>query len=83
VGDSANIAAGVMTCNYDGVNKNRTTIGAGAFVGCDTMLVAPVSVGDGALTGAGSVVNHDVPPGGRVAGVPARALPTRDRANET
>jgi bifunctional UDP-N-acetylglucosamine pyrophosphorylase/glucosamine-1-phosphate N-acetyltransferase len=59
------------------VNKNRTTIGAGAFVGCDTMLVAPVTIGTGALTGAGSVVNHDVPDGARVAGVPARALPPR------
>ena len=74
VGDEANIAAGVITCNFDGVNKNRTTIGARAFVGCDTMLVAPVTVGDAALTGAGSVVNRDVPPGARVAGVPARPL---------
>jgi bifunctional UDP-N-acetylglucosamine pyrophosphorylase/glucosamine-1-phosphate N-acetyltransferase len=77
VGERANIAAGVITCNYDGVNKNRTTIGAGAFIGCDTMLVAPVTVGDGSLTGAGSVVNHDVPDGARVAGVPARRLPGR------
>ena len=75
VGDETNIAAGVITCNYDGVNKNRTTIGRRVFIGCDTMLVAPVSLGDGALTGAGSVVTKDVRPGGRVAGVPARALP--------
>jgi bifunctional UDP-N-acetylglucosamine pyrophosphorylase/glucosamine-1-phosphate N-acetyltransferase len=81
VGDDTNIAAGVITCNYDGVNKNRTTIGAGAFIGCDTMLIAPISLGDGALTGAGSVVNRDVPAGGRVAGVPARPLPARDEAD--
>ena len=75
VGDETNIAAGVITCNYDGVNKYRTTIGRKVFIGCDTMLVAPVSLGDGALTGAGSVVTKDVRAGGRVAGVPARALP--------
>ncbi len=82
VGDEANIAAGVITCNYDGVNKNRTTIGAGAFIGCDTMLIAPVTVGDAALTGAGSVVNHDVPAGARVAGVPARLLPAPPNGTE-
>jgi len=75
VGDEANIAAGVITCNYDGVNKNATVIGRRVLLGSDTMLVAPVSIGDGALTGAGSVVIHDVPAGGRVAGVPARPLP--------
>ena len=77
MGERANIAAGVITCNYDGVNKHRTTIGRDAFVGCDTMLVAPVTVGDGAVTGAGAVVTHDVPAGERVAGVPARTLPRR------
>jgi len=75
VGEYANIAAGIITCNYDGVAKHRTTIGAHAFVGSDTMLVAPVTIGEGASTGAGSVVTKDVPPGGRVAGVPARAIP--------
>ncbi len=74
VGEGANIAAGTITCNFDGVNKHRTTIGAGAFVGCDTMLVAPVRVGDGAITGAGSVVTRDVEDGAKVAGVPARPL---------
>jgi len=61
VGDGANIGAGVITCNYDGVDKHRTEIGDGAFIGSDTMLVAPVRVGDGAVTGAGSVITHDVP----------------------
>jgi bifunctional UDP-N-acetylglucosamine pyrophosphorylase/glucosamine-1-phosphate N-acetyltransferase len=79
VGEYANIAAGIITCNYDGVSKHRTTIGARAFVGSDTMLVAPVTIGEGASTGAGSVVTKDVPPGGRVAGVPARAIPRRPK----
>ena len=51
-----------MTCNYDGVMKHRTTIGKRAFIGSDTMLVAPVTVGDGALTASGSVITEDVPP---------------------
>ena len=74
VGDRANIAAGMVTCNYDGVAKHRTTIGADAFIGCDTMLVAPITIGAGAMTAAGAVVNRDVPPGARVAGVPARLM---------
>ena len=77
VGDEANIAAGVITCNYDGVNKNRTIIGAGAFVGCDTMLVAPVEMGEGSLTGAGTVLNRDLSAGMRAVGVPARVLGPR------
>lgn len=60
VGDAANIGAGTITCNYDGYNKNRTVIGAGAFIGSNTSLVAPVIVGDGAITGAGSVITEDV-----------------------
>ncbi len=72
VGDEANIGAGTVTCNFDGVSKHRTVIGRRAFIGSDTMLVAPVKVGDGASTGAGSVVNRDVPPDAVVAGVPAR-----------
>lgn len=72
VGAGANIGAGTITCNYDGSRKHRTEIGAGAFIGSDTMLVAPVTIGEGAITGAGSVVTHDVPPGGLVYGVPAR-----------
>jgi bifunctional UDP-N-acetylglucosamine pyrophosphorylase / glucosamine-1-phosphate N-acetyltransferase len=61
VGAAANIGAGTITCNYDGFNKYRTEIGAGAFIGSDTALVAPVRVGDGAITGAGSVITRDVP----------------------
>jgi bifunctional N-acetylglucosamine-1-phosphate-uridyltransferase/glucosamine-1-phosphate-acetyltransferase GlmU-like protein len=61
VGEFTNIGAGTVTCNYDGVMKHRTTIGKRAFIGSDTMLVAPVTVGDGALTGSGSVITEDVP----------------------
>ncbi|HLI07985.1 MAG TPA: bifunctional UDP-N-acetylglucosamine diphosphorylase/glucosamine-1-phosphate N-acetyltransferase GlmU [Ktedonobacteraceae bacterium] len=74
VGEHVNVGAGTITCNYDGVHKNRTVIGDGAFIGSDTMLVAPVTVGDQAHTGAGSVVTKDVPPGALVVGVPARAI---------
>jgi bifunctional UDP-N-acetylglucosamine pyrophosphorylase/glucosamine-1-phosphate N-acetyltransferase len=77
VGAGANIGAGTITCNYDGEHKHRTIIGDGAFVGSDTMLVAPVEIGDGARTGAGSVVTHDVPPGSVAYGVPARVKPQR------
>ncbi|REC55782.1 bifunctional UDP-N-acetylglucosamine diphosphorylase/glucosamine-1-phosphate N-acetyltransferase GlmU [Rhodosalinus sediminis] len=61
VGAGANLGAGTVTCNYDGVAKHRTEIGAGAFIGSDTMLVAPVRVGAGAMTGSGSVITEDVP----------------------
>lgn len=61
VGASANIGAGTVTCNYNGFEKFRTEIGAGAFIGSDTMLVAPVKVGDGAMTASGSVITRDVP----------------------
>ncbi|MDB5414636.1 MAG: UDP-N-acetylglucosamine pyrophosphorylase, partial [Rubritepida sp.] len=61
IGAGANIGAGTITCNYDGVNKHRTEIGAGAFIGSDTALVAPVRVGARAITAAGSVVTEDVP----------------------
>jgi bifunctional UDP-N-acetylglucosamine pyrophosphorylase/glucosamine-1-phosphate N-acetyltransferase len=60
VGARSNIGAGVVTVNYDGVEKSRTEIGEDAFVGSDTMLVAPVRVGDRASTGAGSVITNDV-----------------------
>ena len=61
IGEHTNIGAGTVTCNYDGVMKHRTEIGARAFIGSDTMLVAPVKVGAGALTGSGSVITEDVP----------------------
>ncbi len=63
VGAGTNIGAGTITCNYDGVSKHRTVIGKAAFIGSDTMLVAPVTVGDGAMTASGSVITRDVPPG--------------------
>jgi bifunctional UDP-N-acetylglucosamine pyrophosphorylase/glucosamine-1-phosphate N-acetyltransferase len=63
VGEDSNVGAGTITCNYDGSEKHRTVIGDRAFIGSDTMLVAPVTVGDDAYTGAGSVITHDVAPG--------------------
>jgi bifunctional UDP-N-acetylglucosamine pyrophosphorylase/glucosamine-1-phosphate N-acetyltransferase len=72
VGDQTNIGAGTVFANYDGQKKHRTVIGKKVLIGSDTTLVAPLTVGDGARTGAGSVVTHDVPPGGLVFGVPAR-----------
>lgn len=63
IGNGANIGAGTITCNYDGYGKHPTKIGDGAFIGSDTMLVAPVEVGEGAVTGAGSTITRDVPPG--------------------
>lgn len=61
IGEAANIACGVITVNYDGEVKSRTVIGQGAFIGCDTMLIAPVTIGDHAYTAAGSVITEDVP----------------------
>lgn len=61
IGERTNVGAGVITCNYDGLRKHRTLIGKDAFIGSDTQLVAPVSVGDGAIVGAGSTITQDVP----------------------
>lgn len=72
VGEHTNIAAGTITSNFDGKQKHHTTIGEHAFIGCDTILVAPVTIGENAYTGAGAVVTHDVPPNALVVGVPAR-----------
>ena len=74
IGENTNIGAGTITCNYDGENKHRTEIGADVFIGSDTMLVAPLKIGRGARTGAGSVVTKDVPDWSLAAGVPARVI---------
>jgi bifunctional UDP-N-acetylglucosamine pyrophosphorylase/glucosamine-1-phosphate N-acetyltransferase len=63
VGEGANLGAGTITANYDGIRKHRTVIGPGVRIGVDTMLVAPVTVGAEAVTGAGAVIREDVPPG--------------------
>jgi bifunctional UDP-N-acetylglucosamine pyrophosphorylase / glucosamine-1-phosphate N-acetyltransferase len=74
IGEGANLGAGTITANYDGVKKNRTKIGDGAFTGVNTNLIAPVTIGDGAYLGAGSVVNKDIPPGKLAVGMPARVI---------
>jgi bifunctional UDP-N-acetylglucosamine pyrophosphorylase / glucosamine-1-phosphate N-acetyltransferase len=80
VGNDANIGAGTITANYDGTRKHRTTIGDGAFIGVDTMIVAPRSIGEGAKTGAGAVVTKDVPPGKLAVGMPARIREPRAKS---
>ena len=72
VGSNVNVGAGSITCNFDGENKNVTVIGDDVFIGCDTMMVAPVRIGDRSHTGAGSVINRDVPPDSGAIGAPAR-----------
>jgi len=72
VGENVNIGCGTITCNFDGANKNKTVIGNDAFIGSGTMLVAPLELGENSVTGAGSVVTHDVPANSTVVGVPAR-----------
>jgi bifunctional UDP-N-acetylglucosamine pyrophosphorylase/glucosamine-1-phosphate N-acetyltransferase len=79
VGAGTNVGAGTITANWDGRGKNRTTIGANAFLGVDTMLVAPVELGEGARTGAGAVVTKNVPAGKLAVGVPARIREPRVR----
>lgn len=83
VGERTNIGAGTITANYDGTNKNKTTIGKNVFLGSDTILRAPIDVGDNARTGAGSVVTHDVPPNTQVMGVPARVVKQLDAIDRT
>jgi bifunctional UDP-N-acetylglucosamine pyrophosphorylase/glucosamine-1-phosphate N-acetyltransferase len=74
IGEETNIGAGTITCNFDGQRKNETIIGKNVSIGSNTSIVAPRTIGDGALTGAGSVVTKDVAPGERVAGNPAKPL---------
>jgi bifunctional UDP-N-acetylglucosamine pyrophosphorylase/glucosamine-1-phosphate N-acetyltransferase len=84
IGAGTNVGAGTITANYDGRQKFRTTIGENVFLGVDTMLRAPVTLGDGARTGAGAVVTRDVPPGKLAVGVPARIRePDSKSANGT
>jgi bifunctional UDP-N-acetylglucosamine pyrophosphorylase/glucosamine-1-phosphate N-acetyltransferase len=77
LGERTNVGAGTITCNYDGVQKHRTTVGKDAFIGSNSSLVAPLAIGDGALTGAGAVVKRDVAAGERVVGNPAKPLPKK------
>lgn len=83
VGEEANIGAGTIVANFDGRAKHRTEIGAGAFIGSDTVLRAPVRVGTRAITGAGSVVTRDVPDGATAVGVPARVIRWADVSEST
>jgi bifunctional UDP-N-acetylglucosamine pyrophosphorylase / glucosamine-1-phosphate N-acetyltransferase len=79
VGENVNVGAGTVTANFDGTRKHRTVIGDRAFLGVDTMLRAPVTIGEGAKTGAGAVVTRDVAPGKTVVGMPARPIELRRR----
>jgi bifunctional UDP-N-acetylglucosamine pyrophosphorylase/glucosamine-1-phosphate N-acetyltransferase len=79
IGANTNIGAGTITANYDGEKKNPTEIGQDVFIGSDTMLVAPLKLGDGARTGAGAVVTKDVPEDTLVVGMPARAIRKLER----
>lgn len=79
IGKDVNIGAGTITCNYDGEKKHQTTIKDGVFIGSDSMLVAPLEIGEDSVTGAGSVVTKDVPPDTVVVGVPARQIAKRKK----
>lgn len=79
IGANTNIGAGTITCNYDGEKKHPTTIGEDVFIGSDTMLVAPLTIGDGSRTGAGAVVTKNVPEDTLVVGMPARAIRKLER----
>ena len=77
VGISVNIGAGAVTCNFDGETKHETVIEDHVFIGSDSMLIAPIHIGAGASTGAGSVVTKDVPAGTKVVGIPAKVVSER------
>jgi bifunctional UDP-N-acetylglucosamine pyrophosphorylase/glucosamine-1-phosphate N-acetyltransferase len=79
IGADTNIGAGTITCNYDGEKKHPTVIGEDVFIGSDTMLVAPLTIGDGARTGAGAVVTKDIPADSLAVGVPARVIRKLER----
>jgi bifunctional UDP-N-acetylglucosamine pyrophosphorylase/glucosamine-1-phosphate N-acetyltransferase len=79
LGAETNVGAGTITANYDGQRKHRTTIGERVFLGVDTMLRAPLTIGDDARTGAGAVVTKDVPAGKLAVGVPARIREPRQK----
>ncbi|MEE8466667.1 MAG: bifunctional UDP-N-acetylglucosamine diphosphorylase/glucosamine-1-phosphate N-acetyltransferase GlmU [Dehalococcoidia bacterium] len=81
IGANVNMGAGAVTCNYDGKDKHRTVVEKDAFIGCDTMLVAPVIVGAGAVTGAGAVITKDVPPARLAVGVPAKIVDRNTGSN--
>ena len=80
IGENVNVGAGSVTANFDGMGKHRTVVGDGVSLGVDTMMVAPVTIGEGATTGAGSVVTRDVAPGKTVVGIPARPIELRRRS---
>jgi bifunctional UDP-N-acetylglucosamine pyrophosphorylase / glucosamine-1-phosphate N-acetyltransferase len=81
VGEDANIGAGTITCNFDGKNKHKTEIGKGAFIGSDTMLIAPLKIGEGARTGAGAVVRKNVPDYTLAVGLPARNIKKLEKSD--
>ena len=81
IGKDVNIGAGTVTCNYDGKEKHQTVIRDGVFIGSDSMLVAPLELGENSSTGAGSVVTRDVPPDTVVVGIPARQISRKKKAS--
>ena len=79
IGDKTNVGAGTITCNYDGINKHKTSIGEDSFIGTNSSLVAPVNIGKGAYVGAGSVITKDVPAFALVVGNPGRIIGAVDK----
>ncbi len=82
IGENTNIGAGTITCNYDGVNKHATELGNNVRIGSDTMLIAPIKVGDGAITGAGTIATKDIPANKLAVGSPARIIKDLNKAEE-